>query len=121
MAVLLSAGQQIPAPLSVRGFLDTGSDVTCVASWVLRQLGLSMVQSRSTQTISGPANVDLFEVSLTISGPAGKAGPILVREQLIIMELPQDPSDLDVLVGRDVLAECLVIFDWPGQRFTLAF
>jgi hypothetical protein len=65
--------------------------------------------------------VNLFEVGLTISGQAGKAGPMLVRDQLIVMELTQALPNIDVLIGRDILNDCLFILDGPGRQFTLAF
>jgi hypothetical protein len=30
MADLIAAGQPVPAPVSVTGFIDTGTDITCV-------------------------------------------------------------------------------------------
>jgi hypothetical protein len=65
--------------------------------------------------------VNLFEVGLTILGPAGKAGPMLVRDQLIAMELTQALPNIDALIGRDILNDCLFILDGPGKQFTLAF
>src|SRR5438132_1528856 len=109
MAALLAAGRPIPPPLAVRSLIDSGTDITCVAPWVLRQLGLVSAGSSSTQTAGGSVKVNLFDVSVTISGPAGKVGPMLVRDQLIVMELTQALSNIDALIGRDILNDCLFI------------
>jgi hypothetical protein len=121
MASLVSVGQPIPAPLTLRGYLDTGTDASCIAPWAVQQLGLARLGSVSTHTAGGQVKARLFDVSLTISGPAGKAGPFLVRDHLTVMELAHPLPNLDALVGRDVLAECLLIIDGPGKQFTLAF
>jgi hypothetical protein len=121
MADLHATGQTIPPPLALRGLIDSGTDITCVAPWVLRQLGLVSAGSSSTQTAGGSVKVNLFDVSVTISGPAGKAGPMLVRDQLIVMELTQALPNIDALIGRDILNDCLFILDGPGKQFTLAF
>src|SRR5437899_286408 len=76
MATLLAAGRPIPAPCTVRGLIDSGTDITGVAPWVFGQLGLVSSGSSSTLTAGGSVKVNLFEVGLTISGPAGKAGPM---------------------------------------------
>jgi hypothetical protein len=120
-AALLSAGQPIPTPVGVRALLDTGTDVTCVAPRVFNQLRLTSMGSVSTQTVCSSINADLFEVSLSIPAPPGKAGPMLVREQLVVMELINAPQNCEALIGMDILAECLLILDGPGRQFTIGF
>src|SRR5262245_50646196 len=107
-AALLAAGQPIPTPVWVRALLDTGTDITCVAPACLRRLGLTGIGSSSTHTVGGSFKADLFEVSLSISGPAGKAGPMHVREQLVVMEWLHAPPNIEALIGLDVLSECLL-------------
>ena len=36
------------------------------------------------------------------------------------MEMPQPIPDIEVLIGMDVLNDCLLIFDGPKKEFTLA-
>jgi hypothetical protein len=40
---------------------------------------------------------------------------------LIVAELTQALPNIDALIGRDILNDCLFILDGPGQQFTLAF
>jgi hypothetical protein len=47
-AALHVAGQSITPPVRARELLDTGTDVTAVAPWVYRQLGLQPRQYVST-------------------------------------------------------------------------
>lgn len=58
-----------------------------------------------------------YDVSLSI---------VHKTSQLFLDDLPIFESDfsgqgIDGLLGRDVLASCLLIYDGPGQSFTLAF
>jgi hypothetical protein len=50
---LMAAGKPIPPPVQARGLLDTGSDVTAVALWVLQQLALAPVAKTVTHTAVG--------------------------------------------------------------------
>jgi hypothetical protein len=118
---LVSLGQPVPAPLLVRGIIDTGSDVTCVAAQVLRQLPLICQGHRTTQTVAGSVQVDLFDVSLTVLNPRQPTQPLLVLDQLTCMELPQPPSSsVDALVGLDVVLQLLLVLDGGRKEFLLA-
>jgi hypothetical protein len=118
LAALQATGQAIPPPLRAQGVIDTGTNVTCVASAVLQQLGVSGVAPGTTQTVGGSHSVQLFEVSFSIVGPSGV---VFTEPQLTVMEMTQPPEGVDVLVGRDVLSAGLLLGDGPGLRFTLAF
>src|SRR5262249_17539676 len=101
--------------------VDTGCNVTAVAPSILRQLGISIVLPAVTQTAGGAMSVNLFEISLTMSGTTGAAGPMFVRPTLLVMELMNPLPDVEVLVGMDVLAECITLIDGPARQFTLSF
>jgi len=116
-----AAGQPIPSPVMTRGVIDTGSDVSVVARRIVAQLGVPSAAFRTTQTVVGAVNVALVKVSLSLFGPVPLSPPMLTRENLIVMELPSPLPNIEVLIGRDVLSQCLLIDDEPGGRFTLAF
>ena len=120
-AFLLTAGRKIPAPVQVRGLLDTGSDVTVVASWVLQQLAIPAVTTSSTQTVSGPVTVRLYEISLSITAPGQPGAPMLIEPDLLAMELATVLQDTDVLIGLDVLLKRRLVLDGPATQFTLFF
>jgi hypothetical protein len=113
------AGQVLPASLHLRGIIDTGTDITAVAASFLQTMGLAPLTSSNTHTASGSVRVRLFEISLLI--PASDPTVVLVvRPQLRVMELITVLPDVDLILGRDVLDECLFIYDGPGQHFLLA-
>ncbi|HEY7428400.1 MAG TPA: hypothetical protein VH682_29480 [Gemmataceae bacterium] len=119
---LVAVGQPVLAPILCRGLIDTGTDITSVASKVLRRLGLNTptVQA-TTQTVRGSAPVDLFEVSVNVLDLGNPSRPKFVLPTLRIMELPTPLSNLDVLIGLDMLLRARLLLDGPGRIFTLDF
>src|SRR5438552_2496940 len=101
MNVLAAAGRPILAPVQARGLLDTGTDVTCIASWVLGQLGIPVATRTSTHTAAGPVQVNLYHVSLSIADSSRPGSPTFANANLIAMELAFVLPDVDVLIGRD--------------------
>jgi hypothetical protein len=114
-AALVQAGTSIPAPLRIRALLDTGCDVTAVAPRIFQHFGLQPVLRSSTQTASASIVVDLYRISLGIPTSG------FVRPNLLVTELAVSLLPVEVLIGMDVLRECLLIVDGPGQQFTLGF
>src|SRR5262249_49228583 len=119
-ATLVVAGQPVPPPIATRGEIDTGASVTAVAPWVLRQLALRPAGFAANQTASGTVQVDLYQVSLSITDPANPGGPMLAHPTLLVSELAVT-LPADVLIGMDVLLECQLLLDGPAGRFTLIF
>ncbi len=121
IAALQRAHAPIPRPLQVRGLIDSAADLTAVAPRVLHQLGVIPAARVSTLTAAGSIHVNLFKVSLTISGPKGAAGPMLVRSTLLVSELATALPSIEALIGLDILTECLFGIDGPGEHFLLGF
>jgi hypothetical protein len=121
IATLKSAGQPVPPFVRARALLDTGCDVTAVAPWIVRQQGLPWAGKAGNQTAGGQVRVDIYEASLSISGPAGAAGPTYMRPALLVTELAHVPPNLDVLVGLDILFKLVTVIDGPGSKFSLTF
>jgi hypothetical protein len=63
LAALQAAGAPLPPPVRVRGVIDSGSNITCLAPRVISRLGLSSTGQNTTQTVAGPVRVSLYEVS----------------------------------------------------------
>jgi hypothetical protein len=75
----------------------------------------------TTQTAGGQVHVNLYRVSLSVLGPTGARSPMLVQPDLVVSELVVQLPNVDVLIGRDVLDECLFIHNGPAQQFILGF
>jgi hypothetical protein len=121
MLALQATGQAIPAPSSVRAVIDSASDLCCVSLPVLNALSLPPQGTAKTYTAGGSVTTRTYRVSLSIFGPAGTSGPMLTVPELAVAELRHTAPGLDVLIGMNLLADCLLIVDGPGGRFTLSF
>jgi hypothetical protein len=121
LVAFLAAGQPLPRPVWTTGVVDTGSNVTCVSPAVLRQLGLASTAQSTSHTAAGQAVVNLFEVSLSIPPLANVQGPMLTRKDLLVMETPCLIPGVEVLIGLDILLDCILLLDGPGRQFTLEF
>jgi hypothetical protein len=119
-AALVQAGQPVPRPIPVRALIDSGADTTTIAPGVFKRLGLVPSFTAFSQRASGSVKVNLYNVSMTITGLIGAVGPTLVLPDLLVSELTA-PLPVDALIGLDVLRQCLVVLDGPGQQFILGF
>jgi hypothetical protein len=113
-------GMPVPSAVPVRGLIDTGASGTCVDPTCLATLGLSptgQMPIHTPSTSGTPHLCDVYDVSLVLLHP---------NLQLGIRALPVIASNLSVqgiqaLVGRDVLARCLFVYDGVAGIFSLAF
>jgi hypothetical protein len=120
-SALFAAGKSIAAPIQARGLLDTGSDITAIASWVLQKLALPIAAKTVTSTAAGQINVNLYEVSLSITNPVQPNSPWLTLADLQVTELSAVLTDADVLIGLNVILQCRMIVDGPARFFSLNF
>jgi hypothetical protein len=120
-SALFAARRQIAPPVQATGLLDTASDVTAVAPWVLHQLAVPQAMMTSTHTASGQVKVSLFEVSLSILDPSVASSPWLTQSDLLVMELPSVLPNMDVLIGMDLLLQTNLFLEGPARQFSLVF
>ena len=120
-AALRAAGQPIPPPVRARALLDTCSDLTAVAGWVLRKLATPPVNTATTLTAGGNVTVNLYEVSLSIEGPGQSGTFLMTRSDLTVSELSVPLPDADVLIGLDLLLEGKLFLNGPSRQFTLDY
>jgi hypothetical protein len=65
--------------------------------------------------------VSEYPVSLTLVHPSRSAKANLVLRNHPVLEQPLGPLGYQALLGRDVLAKCLLVYDGPSATFTLAY
>ena len=121
---LQAAKQPVLNTVTVQGLLDTGASCTCVDPIILRQLGMpptgrAQVHTPSTNA-STPHETNQYDVSVFIPGSTTQA------RQFVIPALPVIEADLhhhgyDVLIGRDILNSCLLVYEGQDGFFSLAF
>jgi hypothetical protein len=116
-----SAGEMPPRPVVIRALVDTGASRSLVQSSIPRSLELDPVGIDYLNTASTggtPIACPVYSINLFFAGvPNGT-----LDSDLRVVEI-EDLSGLgvDMLLGRDVLDRCLLVYTGPESRFTLVF
>jgi hypothetical protein len=123
IAALEAAGESSPSPIETRALVDTGAGRTFVQASLLRRLdldslGVGHLHYHTLDTEGMPKAARLFALQPFFAGVPGG----LLTADLEVAEV-EDLSGLgvDMLLGRDVLDQCLLFYAGPERRFTLAF
>jgi hypothetical protein len=117
-------GLAIPQPVVTEALLDTGAECTFVVPRVVTQLGLLW---RTPGLVGAPAaggfgGTVSYEAGVAIVHPSGDPKLDLVFPALTIQEVTQLAGfGVDVVLGRDVLASCVLVYDGPAGAATLAY
>jgi predicted aspartyl protease len=117
----LAQGESFRAAETVRALIDTGADAMSVAPRVLTQLGLTPTGEVEMTTASGSVMVKRYEISLTVFGNLGVAGPVLVRPVWNVTAFSRPLTNIEALIGMDLIRQILLKVDGPGKTFTLEF
>jgi hypothetical protein len=126
---LRQAGQAVPQPIDADALLDPGAECTCVDPAVVAQVGLPPYAFTFTAAPgTGQAPIPLFgnvgvntshTAGIMILHPSGHVGQSLAVPDLIVQALR--PMGFDALIGRDVLAACVLVYGGPAGSVTLAY
>ncbi|MER2583834.1 MAG: aspartyl protease family protein [Candidatus Competibacter sp.] len=118
---LIKAGQPVPTLIPCRLLVDTGASSTCVDSTILQQLQLSpsgVIDVHTPSTTAGNAHQCFqYDVSLAIA----QTGWHWNIQATPVLESHLAHQGIDGLLGRDILAYCLLFYNGQGGFFTLGF
>ena len=111
---------QVPAAVQIRALVDTGASGTCIDPAVLTRLGLQptgFVQIHTPSTGNQPHLASQYDVGLILLHPmlTYTIGALPVIGSALAIQ------GIQALIGRDVLANCLFIYDGRARIFTWAF
>ena len=114
-AFLAANNQPLPQPVVGEALVDTGASVCAVEETCLQSLGLRPVRQVRVSTPAGTQLQNLYFVRLSFPGT-----------QMPPAERPVLGSDfaqgrLVVLVGREVLSQCVLIYNGPMGACTISF
>lgn len=104
----------------MRGLIDTGASLTAIDPSVLQALNLTPTGTTGVVTPTTgttPQQLNQYDVQIIILHPALTYS----FHVLPVIESVLGFQGFDVLIGRDVLAECLFVYDGRSGIFTLAF
>ena len=111
-AALRRTGRPIPAAEVVRGLIDIGAGRSLIRTGLPARLGLTPV---GVVEIDTPSSVDLeaaeYRVRFWFDHTLGL--------EVTALEAPIPGDRLGALLGRDVLASAVLVYDGPNNRFTL--
>jgi hypothetical protein len=120
---LTAAGSAIPPDQIITALVDTGASSTCIDPSVLDQLGLSPTGSCEVKTPStgdGAATVSQYDVALLVYGRDTNSPP-LVFPVMPVLATPLATQGIQGLIGRDLLSQCVLVYNGTDGVFTLAY
>jgi predicted aspartyl protease len=112
---LASASQPVPSPVTGLALIDTGATMTAVDSSVVTSLGINPVGVVPVGTAGGPTKQPVYPIRLQIQGVG------LVMNFSRVTGAPLQGMGLVALLGRDVLARMILIYDGPSSEYTIGF
>ena len=118
---LQKAGLSVPAPIRVRGLVDTGASITGVDPQILRSLGAVSTGTVPLHTPStksaAPHIANQFDVSITL------VHPMITRTWFAIPVIESELAHqgIQALIGRDILSFCLMTYDGQAGTFCVGF
>jgi predicted aspartyl protease len=117
---LKKASTPVPPPVPIRALIDTGASCTAIDPGALTSLGLTPTGSTPvhTPTTGNTAqNADQYDVSIVLLNPKLN----LTFPTIAVIESKLSIQGIQALIGRDVLTNCLFIYDGQSGIFTLSF
>jgi hypothetical protein len=108
----------VPTSMRARIQVDTGASHTVIDTAIIQALGLTPTSVQSVQTASTagvPQQVPQYDVSLAM--PMRPSPRVFAAVPVFAMNLR--PQSIEGLLGRDILADCLLTYSGPDQFFLL--
>ena len=123
-AALTVAGQPIPPRVPILALIDTGASCTCVDPSVLTSLGLTATGSVSIKTPStgvGTHSTLQYDVGFRIP-PQTRGDSALAFPAIAVVAVDILPAHgYHALIGRDILAHCILIYNGVTGFFSLSY
>jgi hypothetical protein len=121
-ANLLAASQPIPNPVDGLALIDTGATITSVHSVILTGLGINPVGVANVGTAGGPQQQSTYPARFSFPGtslPGFDLAQVIGCDLTGQTVLNQQP--LIGLIGRDILARAVLVYNGSAGMFSLSF
>jgi hypothetical protein len=114
------AGLPPVLPEVIHGLLDTGAFITIIDEWVVSRLGLAptgAIEMKTPATGEELRTHPTFDIRLEFVVPER----LLISDNLRVAGALLPQRGLGVLIGRDVLSRCVLIYKGPMNQFTISY
>ena len=111
---LRQTGVTVPSPVLCTALIDTGATGSVVQQGIPARLGLNPIGTVQISTPSS-ANVRCFEYYIRYLFPQN------VTIEGTVIEAPLAGQPIQCLIGRDILANAVLIYMGYANQFTLSF
>lgn len=117
------SGQVAPQAEEVSALVDTGAEVSCIDRAVANRLGLVPKQygTMHAPVVGGGTFAPFYEIEFTVPHPTTPVAQFLVIPDLDVAEIDLGGLGYDAVLGRDVLASCVLIYDGVSNSFILTY
>lgn len=116
---LREKGEAVPAPIIGNALIDTGASNTCIDDAVMQQLGVPATNSVKLGSAAGHNEHNVYMAKITFAGiPGVELNYSVVGVNLKDQFSPNVP--LIGLLGRDLLSNCVLIYNGTLGMFTLS-
>lgn len=120
---LMTAGRTIPTGVTIRALIDTGASSSCIDPGILASLELTPTGSVTVHTPSTgpePHTAEQYDVSIIVPGTGSHHAPLVIPA-VPVLSASLALQGIDALIGRDILRDCILIYNGSLGLFTLAF
>lgn len=107
-------GGTVATPHVGHALIDTGATRTCVDVDAIAKLGVPAVDRMPVLTPSGSETQSVHPVRLTFVGTG--LGSV---DAIPVLASKLGAQGILALIGRDILAQCVLIYNGPGGHFTI--
>jgi predicted aspartyl protease len=113
-AALRIAGDPVPPPVPIAALIDTGASHTVLQQGMAAQIGAQPIGSSTFHTASH-ANVlcARYKVQLYF--------PHTVVLEATVVEMPLQGQPIQCLIGRDILAQAVLVYLGESNLFSISF
>lgn len=119
-ALLRGLGEPVPKPVRILALIDTGATVSAIDERIVKQLSLRPTGSTLINTFTTgavPARCDEYDVSIELIHLAATG---LIFDPVAVSSAPLQQFGVGAIIGLNILSKCLLLYDGPNGRFTLA-
>jgi len=112
---ILQAGGTLPSPMSGLALIDSGATSTCIDEGAAQKLQLPAIDVVTIASAShAAAEQNVYPIKVEVVGL-----PIAINAPRAV-GAPLEPQGILVLLGRDVLQHCVLVYNGPAGSFSLS-